>query len=141
MTDTIRFPSGFLKAADVNPSTLEHFCNFHAAAIPYLLQNNRIYIDATCICLSIQRIVLIAGAYDHQFTHPTIRHFIPAATNPTSRHRSLQISLVATPSLPTLKTIRNKCRKTEKKFTLCLKIREKISQFDDAGKLIFRDSY
>ncbi|ESN93231.1 hypothetical protein HELRODRAFT_181165 [Helobdella robusta] len=33
MTDTIRFPSGFLKAADVNPSTLEHICDFHAAAI------------------------------------------------------------------------------------------------------------
>ncbi|ESO05776.1 hypothetical protein HELRODRAFT_171448 [Helobdella robusta] len=32
MTDTIRLPSGFLKAADVNPSTLEHFCDFHAAA-------------------------------------------------------------------------------------------------------------
>ncbi|ESO10487.1 hypothetical protein HELRODRAFT_183588 [Helobdella robusta] len=28
MTDTIRFPSGLLKAAEVNPSTLEHFCNF-----------------------------------------------------------------------------------------------------------------
>ncbi|ESN99419.1 hypothetical protein HELRODRAFT_162967 [Helobdella robusta] len=33
MTDTIRFPSVLLKAADVNPFTLEHFCDFHAAAI------------------------------------------------------------------------------------------------------------
>ncbi|ESO11984.1 hypothetical protein HELRODRAFT_158367 [Helobdella robusta] len=60
----------------------------------------------------LNHLVLIACANEHQFTHHTILHFIPAITNPTSRHRPLQTSLVATPSLSTLKTIRNKCTTT-----------------------------
>ncbi|ESO00264.1 hypothetical protein HELRODRAFT_176122 [Helobdella robusta] len=112
MTNNIRFPSGFLKAADVNPSTLEHFCDFYAAAIisggpNLLLKSTQGSVDAV-LCHA--HTLIISSPVNVPANHTSlITYWQDNSEDFTLLSKKIGVTCTSSPSVPTWPNIAAKC--------------------------------